>query len=86
MALVVEAKDAKKLEGKMTWFGRDTVHVRFAVKSCAPADDVSWFAVPVTVIVLDVGVYAVVSTESAPVPPDVTTNPFEVKLESVAMF
>lgn len=38
-------------------------------------------AVPAIVMFLVVGVYAVVSTERAPLPPEVRTKPFEVKFE-----
>lgn len=39
VAFVVEAKEAKNELGKMTWLGRESVHVLFADKSCAPADE-----------------------------------------------
>lgn len=86
VAFVVEADGEKKSPGKTTWFGKDSVHVLFADKSCAPADEVSWFAVPATVSVLVCAVYAVVSTPRVPLPPEVVTKPLLVKFESVAMF
>lgn len=52
VAFVVEPAEAKKSTGKITWFGKLSVHVLFAVRSCAPALDDTWLAVPATVSVV----------------------------------
>ena len=40
------------MPGNTVGLGNDSVHVLFALKSCAPALDVIWFAVPATVMVV----------------------------------
>ena len=59
VAFVVEADEAWNDEGKMTWLGKESVHVRSAERSCAPAEEVIWFAVPATVSARVVGMSAV---------------------------
>ena len=59
--------------------GSESVHVRFADKSCAPAEEVIWFVVPATVIVRSVVTTAVplcvIVPEAFNAPPSVVISP-----------